>query len=721
MPRVAREGVNCWRIRRADRLAVLVDAEAYFRAIKAALLRARRSVLIIGWDFDGGIALERGEGASQPDHLGPLLRNLVREREALQVHILMWNPALFSLLKGDFLPWTWGNWHRHPRLHFISDDSHPIGAAHHQKLVVIDDRLAFIGGMDLTVERWDTRAHAPAEPRRRDKGRAYAPVHDLQAAVSGPAAAALGDLARRRWRDATREDLPPVDDAAQLPDPWPEQDLPVLLRDVEVAIARTAPAWDGEPPVHEVERLYVDMIAAARRRIYVENQYFAARRIGRSLARRLREPNGPEVVVVSCLDPTNLVERAAMGLQRARLYRRLRRFDRNDRLRLLHPTSQGHEVKVHSKLTIVDDTMLRIGSANLNNRSMGLDTECDLLLEAGGREDVRAAIAGLRQDLLAEHLGVEAAAVARAEAEAGGLVAAVERLRRQGGPRTLTALNDEIAPIWLEIAPDARFIDPDRPYESLMLENRRTAGKTGGHRAPRMLATAAAMLAGLGLLGALWPLLPDAAAESVEAILAGLPAVRPEWLAAALLVLLLAGSVLHLPVLPLVVLAAALLGLGGGLAVSLAGTLGGALALFGVGRMIGRKRVRRLAGHGMARVSRVLALDRVPAVALLRLVPVASDGLVSLAAGAIGMRFWRYVLGTLLGTVPMVLALSLFGYLLAQALARPDMLTTGMLLVVAALLSLPGFALARDLGRMTAHPAARGGGRATGRKPETGR
>ncbi len=37
---------------------------------------------------------------------------------------------------------------------------------------------------------------------------------------------------------------------------------------------------------------------------------------------------------------------------------------------------------VHSKVMIVDDGFLRVGSANLNNRSMGADTECDLAFEA---------------------------------------------------------------------------------------------------------------------------------------------------------------------------------------------------------------------------------------------------------------------------------------------------------------------------------------------------
>jgi phosphatidylserine/phosphatidylglycerophosphate/cardiolipin synthase-like enzyme len=70
-------------------------------------------------------------------------------------------------------------------------------------------------------------------------------------------------------------------------------------------------------------------------------------------------------------------------------------------------------IEVHAKLLIVDDRVLRIGSSNLNNRSMGFDTECDVAIEASSREQ-RAAIEDIRNRLLAEHLDSEPARVAAA-------------------------------------------------------------------------------------------------------------------------------------------------------------------------------------------------------------------------------------------------------------------------------------------------------------------
>ena len=105
-----------------------------------------------------------------------------------------------------------------------------------------------------------------------------------------------------------------------------------------------------------------------------------------------------------------LVERLVMGSNRDRLIRRLHQADRHDRLRVYYPVVPGREgegqILVHSKLIIVDDTLLRVGSSNLNNRSAGLDTECDLAIEARNERE-RRAIRGIRDRLVAEHLGVD--------------------------------------------------------------------------------------------------------------------------------------------------------------------------------------------------------------------------------------------------------------------------------------------------------------------------
>src|SRR5690606_33261766 len=149
------------------------------------------------------------------------------------------------------------------------DDQHPLGASLHQKLVVIDDAVAFVGGIDLTIDRLDDPSHRPDDPRRCNAdGSSYAPLHDVQAAVDGPAARALAAVARERWERATGTVLAPVEAES---DPWPDE-LPVDIADAEVAIARTYPPWRGARAIREVERLHLASIAQARETIYIENQ-----------------------------------------------------------------------------------------------------------------------------------------------------------------------------------------------------------------------------------------------------------------------------------------------------------------------------------------------------------------------------------------------------------------------------------------------------------------
>ena len=142
---------------------------------------------------------------------------------------------IFMLERELFTNYKLG-WKTHGRIHFQLDGDHPIGASHHQKIVVVDNSLAFVGGIDLTKSRWDTSEHIMNDPRRSDPdGTLYLPFHDVQMLVDGPAAAALGDIFRKRWLNATGQRL----DADQIRDDlsWPA-DRPPDLRDVQVAIAR---------------------------------------------------------------------------------------------------------------------------------------------------------------------------------------------------------------------------------------------------------------------------------------------------------------------------------------------------------------------------------------------------------------------------------------------------------------------------------------------------
>src|SRR5262249_39207159 len=182
------------------------------------------------------------------------------------------------------------------RVRFALDDAVPFGSSQHQKLVVIDDRVAFSGGLDLTIRRWDTPDHAVDNSHRIDPaGKPYRPFHDVQALVEGPAARALGGFARARRMCATGERSQAALAGRQ---PWPARagaDFP----EVDAGIARTQPRYDGQEEVREIERLFLDSIAAAEEAIYIENQFLTCTKIAQGLAARLTENPQLEVLIVA--------------------------------------------------------------------------------------------------------------------------------------------------------------------------------------------------------------------------------------------------------------------------------------------------------------------------------------------------------------------------------------------------------------------------------------
>ncbi len=351
----------------------------------------------------------------------------------------------------------------------------PFGACHHQKVLVIDDRLAFCGGGDFGVDRWDSAAHLDDDGRRiMPGGLEHAPRHDVVMMVDGDAARALGDLVRERWRTAQEgRILPPIaQEAAQAGDPWPPFVAP-RFTGARVAIARTQPRWKDRAEVRETEALHLKAIAQARRTIYLENQYFTSLIVGEALAERLLEPDGPEVVIVSTLHSPSYFDRFTMDRTRWRLLERLKAADRHGRLRAYCPTTDhGHPIIVHSKVSMIDDRLLRVGSANLNHRSAGFDTECDLALETATPE-AAAALLAFRAHLIGHFLGLGGAAVQAAIDREGSVGAAIDALTVSASSRLAPLPPVSMGPIQ-RIVSAYHLGDPVWPSDSWRPRLRRT-------------------------------------------------------------------------------------------------------------------------------------------------------------------------------------------------------------------------------------------------------
>jgi len=479
-----RPGATCWRVERARRAAMLPDGAAYFSAMRAAMERARRSILLVGWDFDAEMRLGPAGGA-EAEKFHELMRRLLARRPELQVHILIWDMAFAFRIQRRSGPRQAAAALPGGNLHFRLDAGTPFGASHHQKILVVDDAVAFCGGSDFSRNRWDTTRHLPRDPRRRSRENAiYGPRHDVMMAVDGPVAAGLADVVRERWRRATGETLTAENGGTESAgtdeaDPWPE-DLVPDMRDVAIGIARTEPERDGRPAVREAEALHLAAIAAARRWIYMENQYFTSPVIGAALARRLAEPDGPEVVVVTAARSGGPSDRLTWDHARNSLIHRLQAADRHGRFRAFAAMADGDvPIIVHSKVTVVDDRLLRVGSTNLNNRSMGFDTECDIAVEVGDEahdEQGRSAVRRMLDRLLTEHLGRGAGELEEALLRTGSLTACVDQLNPATG-RRLRAFDVPRPSLLDRVMGRLHLLDPTGPADNLQPWRRLRLGR----------------------------------------------------------------------------------------------------------------------------------------------------------------------------------------------------------------------------------------------------
>jgi phosphatidylserine/phosphatidylglycerophosphate/cardiolipin synthase-like enzyme/uncharacterized membrane protein YdjX (TVP38/TMEM64 family) len=686
----------------ARRLAFLVDVDDYFSALRHAVLAARRSVLIIGWDVDSRVRL--AADPAPPDGYPPALLDFLNavlpERPELHVHVLGWDFSMIYAFEREMLPSYKFGWRGHRRLHFALDAVHPPVASHHQKVVVVDDRVAFAGGVDLTIRRWDTSQHLARDPRRADPhGESYAPVHDLQMAVEGDAAAALGALARDRWRIATGKTLaaPFPPGASDGSSPWPP-DLPPDLGQVPVGIARTAARGSEGGPVGEIARLTLEAIAAARRCIFIENQYLTSAAVGEALAERLAAPAGPEVVMVLPALESGWLEQSSMGILRARLLARLRQADHQCRLHVYHPVVPDLGsgcVNVHSKLLVIDDRLLKLGSANLSNRSMGLDTECDLVLEAHGSGEVHLAeaISRFRSRLLAEHLGVSPALVEERVAARGSVAAAVESLR--GGERTLVPLIEAEEPLVNLALLDGLVCDPEQPIaaDNLIGEFVPEEARSPAQRALRGLA--AALLA-LMAVAALWLLSPVARWLGLEEIAPGVAWLRHHGLLYVLAAFLV-GALLLVPGTLLIGATVLIYSWPLGVLYAFVASLLTAASTYALGWVLSPATVQRRFGPQTMWLRGQLRRGRVVPLALARLVPVGNFSVMGLVAGSLRVRFSRFMLGTMVGLLPGILALALMFDSVARALREPGVGTLALLVVVISAVGGALFWLARRL------------------------
>ena len=346
--------------RPGNAVEILIDGEEALPRIAEELKSARSHVHIAGWYFTPEFALVR-EGAPH------ILRNLLAElAERVDVRVLVWAGAPLPLfrpsrhnvrkMRDELIGGT--------RIQCGLDRRERPMHCHHEKTIVIDDRVAFVGGIDLTSESGD-RYDASEHPSRATSG-----WHDAAARIEGPAVADVAEHFRMRWHEVTKETLPAVSP-------------PPPAGDVELQIVRTVPEkiYDAVPRGDfRILESYVEAFRNAQKFIYVENQFLWSPEIGRVLHDKLRHPPSDDFRMVFLLPShPNTGEDDTRGT----LAELVACDDGNDRLLAstiyARSGALADPIYVHAKIAIVDDNWLTIGSANLNEHSLFNDTEMNIV------------------------------------------------------------------------------------------------------------------------------------------------------------------------------------------------------------------------------------------------------------------------------------------------------------------------------------------------------
>ncbi len=370
-------------VRAGNAVEILIDGVQALPSIAEALRGAQSHVHLTGWHFTPAFALER-------DGKPLVLRNLLGElAEKLDVRVLVWAGAplpLFRPSRGDVRKMR-EQLIKHTKIQCALDAKERPMHCHHEKTIVIDDRIAFVGGIDLTSEagdRYDTNEH----PARADVG-----WHDACARIEGPAVGDVAEHFRMRWHEVTGEALAPV----TAPKPAGALDLQVV-RTVPERVYHAKPR--GQFTILES---YLRALKAAERFIYLENQFLWSPEIEAVLHDKIVNPPHPDFRLLLLLPskPNSGADdtRGVLG--------HLIEAD-DDAGRILACTlyaragQAADPIYIHAKIAVVDDAWLTLGSANLNEHSLFNDTEMNIVAH-----DAELA-AQTRLRLWSEHLEVPA-------------------------------------------------------------------------------------------------------------------------------------------------------------------------------------------------------------------------------------------------------------------------------------------------------------------------
>jgi uncharacterized membrane protein YdjX (TVP38/TMEM64 family) len=395
--------------------------------------------------------------------------------------------------------------------------------------------------------------------------------------------------------------------------------------------------------------------------------------VAERLAKRMRERPQLQVLLVGPQNYESWVEARTMRNGRIRFMRTFAGAGLQNRIKLVFPHVQNDDkstdTMIHSKVMVIDDRLLRVGSANINNRSCGTDTECDLTIEAES-ESERAKITQIRNRLIADHTGLTPSEVNQALRTAPDLLSACEFAERGHSLRYI----DDGEPDATEMAQYIeRIADPERPIPIDALLSLEMSGRTARLPPARAakLAAALAIMLGLALVWKFTPLSEFLDSKSIETTMAAFASspLAPVYVVAAFIL----GGLLEFPLILLIAGTAAAFGPVLGFAWAAAGSLASALLSYFIGAWLGRKTLESLLGPRLNRIRARVLRSGVLAIVAIRLVPIAPFTIVNMVAGASGISLSHYMVGTALGLLPGLVMLSVAGGQIMDIIFDPSL------------------------------------------------
>ncbi len=664
---------NAWTLTEGNEAWLYSDAADYYEAFVNACAKAKDAILIAGWDFHSDTVLsykERRGRRPKKLFLRRFIRGLVRRNPALHVYILTWDFAPFYMLERERLQSLRRGWLKHSRIHFHLDDAHPISASHHQKFVVVDADIAFVGGLDLTIRRWDSSTHSHKAPLRKDPyGEPYGAFHDYQLGVTGEIVHDFIALFQFRWHNATGQEL----DALRLhqrhvPNPLPDRTAATFTK-ARIAFSRTMPAFKEDQELIEIAVLFQNLIHTAQHSIVIENQYLTARSIVEALGERLKAADGPEVIIILPEKAGGWLEIRTMGVLQDLALNRLLSTDSHKRLRIFYPFDRHRAslklgLTVHSKLMIIDDTYLSIGSANLNNRSMGYDTECQLTIDATEDPYNQKAIAQATAYVLAHHCEIETDDLQRLIASEASILKALDQANNPACDRHLATLHPHPSSEKYQLE-DMNWLDMEKPSElEMAMDQWGFASELASRKlgvAPRVLLLILTVIFAI-VLGLVWHYVlhdPNGSEEAMRRILIE-PMADPHRARIIMPIIFGLGAILFIPINLLIIITASLFTTSWAFFEILIGTLINVCVGYTLGRFVGVFIFERFFGKKTQKILDRIGKGQFFTILFLRIFPIAPSSLINLAAGSGKIPFLRFLVATMVGMTPGTVMLVVF-------------------------------------------------------------